>query len=259
MRYVWDRYGDYFGPRARPLIRALMPPVAARLRRWDRRTSARVDAFVAISRHVASRITRYYGRPAEVIYPPVDVRRFDVADGDVGEFYLVVSALAPYKRLDLAIQAANRLGRRLLVVGSGPEERALRSLAGPGVEFLGRRSDAEIVELYRRCRALLFPGVEDFGIVPLEAMAAGRPVVAFAAGGVLETVVPPGGQEPPTGLLFDAQTVDALVDALRRLEGGAITFDPKTLRARAEEFDRPRFKERIAAFLETHLSGSIRC
>ena len=259
MRYVWDLYDDYFGRRARPLIRALMPPVAARLRRWDRRSSARVDSFIAISRHVASRIDRYYGRPAEVIYPPVDVQRFDVADADAGEFYLVVSALVPYKRLDLAVQAANRLGRRLLVVGSGPEERALRALAGPGVEFLGWRSDAEIAELYRRCRALLFPGVEDFGIVPLEAMAAGRPVVAFAGGGALETVVPPGSLEPPTGLFFDTQTVDALVDALRRLESGAVAFHPKTLRARAEEFDRPRFKERIATFLGARLPGSARC
>ncbi len=259
MRYVWDLYDDYFGRRARPLVRALMPPVAARLRRWDRRSTARVDDFIAISRHVASRIERYYGRSADVIYPPVDVQRFEVADGDAGEFYLVVSALVPYKRLDLAIQAVNRLGRRLLVVGSGPEERALRALAGPGVEFLGWRSDTEIAELYRRCRALVFPGVEDFGIVPLEAMAAGRPVVAFAAGGALETVVPPGGPEPPTGLFFDAQTVDALVEALRRLESGAIAFDPKRLRARAEAFDRPRFKERIAAFLGLRLPGLVQC
>ena len=259
MRYVWDLYDDYFGRQAGLLTRALMPPVAARLRRWDRRSSRRVDRFVAISRYVAARVNRYYGRSADVIYPPVDVQRFEVGDGRAGEFYLVVSALVPYKRVDLAIQAANRLGRRLLVVGSGPEERRLRALAGPRVEFLGWRPDAEIAELYRRCRAVLFPGVEDFGIVPLEAMAAGRPVVAFAGGGVLETVVPPGGADPPTGLLFGAQTVDALVGAMRGLEDATVAFDPKALRARAEQFDRPRFRERIASFLGTCLAGPAAC
>jgi glycosyltransferase involved in cell wall biosynthesis len=198
---------------------------------------------------VAARVDRYYGRAAEVIHPPVDTQRFEVAGGPDDGFYLVVSALSPYKRLDLALGAAGRLGRRLLVVGWGPEERRLRALAGPGVEFLGRRSDAEVAELYRRCRAVLFPGVEDFGIVPLEAMASGRPVIAFGEGGALETVAAPGGEAAPTGLFFHAQTVDALAEAMRRLESGAITFDPKTLRARAEEFDRARFKERIASVL----------
>jgi glycosyltransferase involved in cell wall biosynthesis len=259
MRYIWDLYDDYFGRGAGPLVRTVMPPVAARLRRWDRASSARVDRFAAISRHVAARIERYYGRTAEVIYPPVDVQRFEVAAGDDDGFYLIVSALAPYKRLDLAIQAAGRLGRRLLVVGWGPEERRLRSLAGPGVEFLGRRSDPEVAELYRRCRAVLFPGLEDFGIVPLEAMAAGRPVIAFEGGGVLETVVPPGADRPPTGLLFPAQTVEALADAMRTLESGAVTFEPKALRARAEEFDRARFKEQVAAFVERALAGPPRC
>src|SRR5262245_40375538 len=259
MRYVWDLYDDYFGSGAGFLARTVMPPVAARLRRWDRAASARVDRFVAISRHVAARIDRCYGRTADVVHPPVDVDRFEPAHGDDDGFYLIVSALAPYKRLDLAIQAAARLGRRLLIVGWGPEERRLRALAGPGVEFLGRRSDPEVAELYRRCRAVLFPGVEDFGIVPLEAMAAGRPVIAFGAGGALETVIPPGGERPPTGLFFDAQTVDALAEAMRRLESGAVAFDPKTLRARAEEFDRPRFKARMTAVLETALAGRPRC
>jgi glycosyltransferase involved in cell wall biosynthesis len=259
MRYVWDLYDDYFGRGAGLLTRMLMPPLAARLRRWDRASSARVDRFAAISRHVAARIDRYYGRPSDVIYPPVDVQRFEVAHGADDGFYLVVSALVPYKRLDLAIQAAGRLGRRLLVVGSGPEERRLRALAPAGVEFLGRRSDAEIAELYRRCRAVLFPGVEDFGIVPLEAMAAGRPVIALAAGGALETVVGPGGERPPTGLFFEQQTVDALAEAMRRLESGAVAFDPKALRARAEEFDRARFKDQIASYLEDGLGEGPGC
>jgi glycosyltransferase involved in cell wall biosynthesis len=259
MRYVWDLYDDYFGRHAGLLTRTVMPAVAARLRRWDRRSSARVDRFVAISRHVAARIDRCYGRSAEVVHPPVDVGRFEVASGDDDGFYLVVSALAPYKRLDLAVRAAGLLGRRLLVVGWGPQERRLRALAGPGVEFLGPRSDEEVAELYRRCRAVLFPGVEDFGIVPLEAMASGRPVIAFGAGGALETVIAPGDARAPTGLFFHAQTVEALADAMRALESGTVAFEPKALRARAEEFDRARFKERIASVLAECLRGPVRC
>jgi len=256
MRYVWDMYEEYFGRSAGVLTRGLMPPVAAALRRWDRRTSRRVDHFVAISRLVADRIRRFYGRPAEVIHPPVDVQRFRLAEDDPEDFYLVVSALAPYKRVDLAVAAATRLGRRLLVVGTGPEEAKLRAQAGRTVEFLGWRNDDEVADLYRRCRALLFPGLEDFGIVPLEAMAAGRPVIAFGAGGALETVVPVDGDEPPTGLFFREQTVDALIEAVRRFEREADRFDPKALRARAELFDRPRFKERIAVYLGVCLTGA---
>jgi len=262
MRYVWDLYDDYFGPRSGSgaLVRAVMPSVAAALRTWDRRTSAGVHHFVAISEYVARRIRRCYDRDADVIHPPVDVARFDVADESPGEFYLVVSALAPYKRIDLAIAAAGRLGRRLLVVGTGPEERRLRALAGAGVEFLGWRSDAEVASLYRRCRAVLFPGVEDFGIVPLEAMAAGRPVIAFAAGGALETIVDLArDDEAPTGVLFEAQTAEALAAAMLKLEAAAGRFSPKALRARAETFDRPRFKEQVAAYLDMRLAAHRRC
>jgi len=262
MRYVWDLYDDYFGPRSGSgaLVRAVMPSVAAALRTWDRRTSAGVHHFVAISEYVARRIRRCYDRDADVIHPPVDVARFDVADESPGEFYLVVSALAPYKRIDLAIAAAGRLGRRLLVVGTGPEERRLRALAGAGVEFLGWRSDAEVASLYRRCRAVLFPGVEDFGIVPLEAMAAGRPVIAFAAGGALETIIDLSrDDEAPTGVLFEAQTAEALAEAMLNLEAAAGRLSPKALRARAETFDRPRFKEQVAAYLDMRLAAHRRC
>jgi glycosyltransferase involved in cell wall biosynthesis len=259
MRYVWDMYGEYFGRSAGFLTRALMPPVAAALRRWDRRASRRVDHFVAISRLVADRIQRFYGRSAEVIYPPVDVQRFRLAEEEPEDFYLVVSALAPYKRVDLAVAAASRLGRRLVVVGSGPEEAKLRAQAGRTVEFLGWRDDDEVADLYRRSRALLFPGLEDFGIVPLEAMASGRPVIAFGAGGALETVVPLDGDEPATGLFFPEQTVEALVQTIGRFEHEAHRFAPKSLRARAEQFDRPRFKERIAKYIENRLVEAEQC
>ena len=247
MRYVWDLYDDYVG--AGLLTRVALPPVAAALRRWDRRTSRRVDRFIAISRFVAERIQRCYGRTADVIYPPVDVSRFDLAPA-ADDYYLVVSALVPYKRVDLAVQAATRLERRLLVVGTGPEERRLRAMAGPRVEFLGWRGDEEVAGLYARCQALLFPGVEDFGITPLEAMAAGRPVIALAAGGARETVIPAGTNDTaPSGVLFEPQSAEALADAMRAFERDAERFDGKALRAHAERFDRPLFKRRVAECL----------
>ena len=258
MRYVWDLYDEYFGPRAGLATRLLMPPVAAALRRWDRATSAGVHHFVAISRFVADRIQRNYGRSAEVIYPPVDVARFRIEESP-GEFYLVVSALTPYKRVDLVVQAANRLGSRLVIVGSGPEEGRLRAMAGPTVEVYGWRDDAETAELYARCRALIFPTLEDFGITPLEAMAAGRPVIALGQGGALETVVPPGGSEPATGIFFERQTVEDLVAAIRRLESGTERFEPKALRRRAESFDRALFKERIERYVAARWREHVTC
>jgi glycosyltransferase involved in cell wall biosynthesis len=248
MRYVWDLSSDYFGPGHGLAARTLGPPLAAALRRWDRATAG-VNRFVAISRHIADRIRRAYDRPADVIYPPVDVQRFEVADG-AEDYYLVVGALVSYKRIDLAIGAANRLGRRLVVVGTGPEEARLRALAGPTVSFLGWRPDAEIARLYARCRALVFPGVEDFGITPLEAAAAGRPTIALAQGGALETMVGLDAAEaPPTAVFFAEQSVDAVVEAIGRLERAADRFDGKALRARAEVFDRPVFKQKLGDYI----------
>ena len=247
MRYIWDLEDEYASA-AGWLTRALMPAAAALLRRWDRQTRS-VDHFVAISRHIADRIRRVYGRAAEVIYPPVELDRFRIAD-DVDDYYLVVSALVPYKRVDLAVAAATRLGRRLLVVGRGPEEARLRSMAGPGVQFLGWRPDPEVAELYARCRAVLFPSVEDFGIVPLEAAAAGRPTIALARGGALETMVGLESAEPPTAVFFREQTVDALADAIARYEAAAGCFVPAALRARAAGFDRPRFAQRVGEYVD---------
>jgi glycosyltransferase involved in cell wall biosynthesis len=253
MRYVWDLEDDY-ARGAGWLTRVALPPMAAALRRWDRRTRG-VDEFVAISRHIADRIRRVYGRPSEVIHPPVDVTRFRIAAA-TDDFYLVVSALVPYKRVDLAVAAAGRLGRRLVVVGSGPEEARLRALAGPGVTFLGWRPDAEVAELYACCQAVLFPSVEDYGIVPLEAAAAGRPTIALARGGALETMVGlDEGAEPPTAVFFAEPTVDALAGAMTAFEAAADRFDPRALRARAERFDRPHFARRLREYVEGRWSG----
>jgi glycosyltransferase involved in cell wall biosynthesis len=232
-----------------------MPAVAAALRAWDRRTSRRVDHFLAISRFVAARIQGAYARFAEVIHPPVDLARFTPASGP-GDYYLVVSALVPYKRVDLAVAAATARGRRLLVVGTGPEEARLRGAAGPTVEFLGWRSDPEIAQLYAGCRAVLFPSVEDFGIVPLEAMATGRPVIALGVGGAAETVVPLGGGDDvaPTGVFFHEQSVPAVIDAIGTFEDHEERFEPKALRAHVEPFDRPLFRDRIVACLRGALS-----
>ena len=252
MRYLWDLSSDYFGPGQGLAARTLGPPLATALRRWDRRTAG-VHRFVAISRHIADRIRRAYDRPADVIYPPVDVQRFEIAEA-ADDYYLVVGALVPYKRIDLAVAAATRLGRRLLVVGTGPEDARLRALAGPTVRFLGWRSDAEIAQLYARCRALVFPAVEDFGITPLEAAAAGRPTIALGRGGALETMVGLDATEAPTAVFFEEQSVDALVEAMRRFEAAADRFDAKALRARAEAFDRPVFKQRLGDYITARWS-----
>ena len=198
MRYVWDRYHDYFGPgRLHGLARLAVPVIAEGLRAWDVATAPRVNRFAANSRYVAARIARYYGREAEVIPPPVDSDFFTPGPDAPGDYDLVVSALAPYKRVDLIMDAYRGTGRRLKVVGSGPEEDRLRGLASRETEFLGPVDDERLRELYRGCRAVLMAGVEDFGIVPLEAMACGRPAVVFAEGGGPESVIP--GR---TGLVF---------------------------------------------------------
>jgi glycosyltransferase involved in cell wall biosynthesis len=263
MRYVWDLYEDYFGPgRASLLHRGLMAVLRRRLQRWDVSVAGRVDHFVAISRHVADRVKRHYGRDASVIYPPVEVSRFHLGQGR-GGFYLVVSAFAPYKRLDLAIGACNALRRPLKIVGGGQDEQKLRAMAGPTVEFLGPRSDKEVAVLYADCRALLFPGVEDFGITPLEAMASGRPVIAFAKGGALETIIPLGvtagaHAQAPTGVFFESQTAESLAAAIERFEANSTRFEPKALRERALAFDRQVFKQRITSFISARWTEHVK-
>lgn len=234
-RYLWDLYHEYVrGHRAALLI----APMAHWLRVWDRLAADRVDHFVANSRQTAGRIRRHYRREAEVIHPPVDVERFAPNGDEPEDFFLVVSRLVAYKRIDLAIEACNRLKRRLVVVGDGPELARLRHLAGPTIEFRGRLPDAEVADLYARCLAFLFPGHEDFGIAPVEVQAAGRPVIALGRGGALETVV-----DGTTGVLFHEQSASALVAAMLRFEQES--FEPRICRLNAERFASERFRRKM--------------
>ena len=252
MRYVWDLYDQYFGPGRGGLARHVMPFFRGYLQAWDVKSAGRVDHYLANSAHVAQRIARHYHRPATVIHPPVEAARFvPVPTAEVEDYYLVVSALAPYKRVDLAVSACSRSGRRLKVVGTGPELERLRALAGPTVEFLGWQPDQALPGLYARARAFLFPGEEDFGITPLESMAAGRPVAAYARGGALETVVGPDDPQgrPATGVFFARQAEEDLLAALEALESGRVAFDPRALTAHAVGFDTGIFIDRMLAFL----------
>ncbi|MBN1396597.1 MAG: glycosyltransferase [Bacteroidetes bacterium] len=253
MRYIWDQYDEYFAKgRAGFVTRMAMKLAAPYLRRWDIRTCERVQYFIANSNNVAERISRIYHRASDVIYPPVNTGLFTVSFKDDG-YYLVVSALVPYKRIDLAVEAFNRSGEKLLVVGSGPEKEKLEKTAGKNIEFLGWQSDENLARLYSGCRALIFPGVEDFGIVPLEAMASGKPVAAYAKGGALETVV--GSGSSPTGVFFYDQTVESLLDAVKSLS--KMKFDADAIRRHAEKFDRKEFKRQIAEYITGKMQSRI--
>jgi glycosyltransferase involved in cell wall biosynthesis len=243
MRYAWDQFDAYFGPaRVGRIGSAVMRPVMAHLARWDRATAGRADRYVAISHYVAGRIRRYYNREAIVVYPPVDTDFFHPDNTVPERFALVVSALVPYKRLDLAI-AGCRLARvPLKIVGDGPERAALERAAGSEVEFLGRLPNEDVRGLYRRAAVTLLPGEEDFGIVPLEAQACGRPVVALGRGGALETVKP--GE---TGALVDNQSPEAFADAIAAAVDRE--FDSVTIRRHAEQFSRARFGDQMAALI----------
>ncbi len=249
MRYLWFFSRDYFG--SGPLRKLLLKPVFAYLRRWDLRSAARVGRFLAISKTVADRIDRVYNREAGVIYPPVDTEFFTPGSPE-GDYFLIVSALVPYKRIGLAIEAFRRLRLPLKIAGTGPDSGRLRKLAGEGIEFPGWVDDGELRELYRNCRALIFPGLEDFGIVPLEAQACGRPVIGFGQGGLAETTVPwpsaPG--RPPTGVFFAEPTPESLAGAVRLFLDREADFDPREIRDHARRFGREIFKEKFAAAVE---------
>jgi len=252
MRYIWDKFHDYFGGKGLlsptgNIMKALRKP----LQSWDRATAERVDFFITTSRYVAERIRKYYGKESEIIPPPVNVDFFQPGSpnsggnyGDIkpGGFYLLTSALVPYKRVDLAVEAFRDRPERLIVVGRGPEEKILRGSRPDNVDFTGWVSDEDLLWLYQNCRAFIFPAEEDFGIAPVEAMACGRPVIAYGKGGILDTVV-----ENKTGLFFQDQTPASLKSALDRFSPD--DFDPEVLRNHARRFSGQAFLNKIRLFL----------
>jgi glycosyltransferase involved in cell wall biosynthesis len=251
MRYIWEMYPQYRRG-MNPVVGAIFSLAAHYMRLWDYASAGRVDYFVANSRFIASRIRKYYRRESAVIYPPVESLAGNI-NAAPGDYYLAVGRLVDYKRFDLAVSACTKLGRRLKVIGEGPQSKTLRRMAGPTVEFLGKVSDGELRSNLASCRALLFPGEEDFGIVPVEAQSFGRPVIAYASGGVLETVrgVLPGknAMENPTGVFFTDQSSSSLVKAIVDFESMEREFCPQTIHEHSLQFDKEIFKLRIAEFM----------
>lgn len=245
-RYIWELDGYLARERFGLTTRMAARLVARLYRRWDYAAAQRVDHFIAISTEIQARIRRYYGRESEIIYPPVDVAERFAPSPIIEDYYLIVSRLIPYKRIDLAVEACTRLGLPLLIAGKGRDRARLEALAGPTVQFLGYVPDDDLPDLLARCRAFIFPGLEDFGIAPVQAQAAGRPVLAYYGGGALDTVIP--GQ---TGEFFTAPTVDALCAALEAFDPSR--YNPSALRAHAMRFDAVAFREQIAAFVERAL------
>lgn len=240
MRYGWDFYHEYVKPK-NAVARFFIAWMMKGIRQWDRLSADRVDVFVANSKNVARRIRKHYHRESEVIYPPVRTKMF-VQDGAQGDYYLAVSRLVPYKRIDLVVEAFTELGLPLKVIGDGSEFERIRALAGGNVEMLGRLDDAQVLAHMQACKAFVFPGEEDFGITPIEAEACGKPVLAFGRGGALETVV---GDD--TGVFFYEQTREAVIEAVRKME--TMTFDPQAIRRHAETFSEERFTKQLYEFI----------
>jgi glycosyltransferase involved in cell wall biosynthesis len=256
MRYVWDMHDAYFGRGGSLLARVGMFFWRRYLQRWDVAASKRVDHFLANSLNVAAKIRKLYGRQATVIHPPVDLKTFRLG-GRQEPYYLIVSALVPYKRIEIGIRAFNEMRLPLKVVGEGPLRSRLERSARSNIEFLGWVDDSVLAELYASCQALVFPGEEDFGIVPLEAQACGRPVIAYAKGGVLETVIPATGNAEsggsPTGIFFSEQTPQNLIKAVELYQRMQSRFAPEKIRDHAAQFSVQRFKDQILEYIQARL------
>ncbi len=246
-RYVW-RYHQYAEQEdLGRLVRLGLSPFLTFLRQWDRLAADRVDHFIAISKEVRRRIAKVYKRDSTIIYPPVDTSRFEPSNR-VDDYYLIVGRLVPYRRIDLLIEAFNKLDRPLYIAGSGRDRGRLEAMAGPNIKFLGYVPDADLPDIIARCRAFMFPGEEDFGIAPIQAMAAGRPVIAYAAGGALDTIIP-----GKTGFLFAEQTVTDIIKAVEAFDPDSI--DTAFVRSHAEQFDTSLFKTKMMTFIEKKLEG----
>jgi len=251
MRFAWDFEGYMEGVAVPRSLKRIAKWLTYPLQRWDRSNSARVDRLIANSTIVKERINRTYGVKAPIIFPPVDISRFSVSEDGPGDYFLVVSRLVSYKRMDLAVQACSRLGQKLLIVGDGTDRQRLEQLAGDTVTFLGRRSDEEVVRYMQHCKALIFPGLEDFGITPLEVNACGRPIIAYRAGGALDTVV-----AEQTGLFFEEQSVESLMDAIKRFD--VYDWDSARIRQHAEAFSEDVFMERLQSSIEGAMNATER-
>ena len=245
-RYLWSGYKDYFGNR---LFKSLSEPIVAYLRRWDKLAAQRPDIYLATCKNIKKRIKKYYGREAAVIYPPVDLEKFKMqkAEGKItsqnSNFFLVVSRLVAYKRVELAVEAFNKLDLPLKIIGTGKEMGRLKRMAKKNIEFLGQLTDKELLGYYGRCQAVIFPQEEDFGLVPLEAQACGKPVIAYRGGGALETV-----REGPTGVFFSPQTAEALVKTVANFRPEK--FDPDDCRRNTKRFSQEHFKKKIKRLIE---------
>jgi len=244
MRYAWHMRDEYL-VRFSYLKRLMAELILDHMKNWDRKTSLRVTRFIANSKNTQNRIKQNYGRDSDVIYPPVDCDRFQLCKKNDG-FYLVVSALVPYKHVDIAVKAFSSTSKRLVVVGDGPELAHLKSIASANVSFVNGAGDNDVVEYMQKCTALIFPGEEDFGIVPLEAQSCGKSVIALAKGGALETVIP-----NETGIFFDQQTPQALLEAISAFEKNKELFDPYKCRENALRFDRPVYQRAMQAYIQS--------